>query len=342
MKKQKKFLIALLTVCTLSLCTILCGATVSARTIIDGDITRNGTVDIDDAVLLFRNSMLPSVYPTKYAGSMDFNGDGSIDIRDACRLFQHSLLPDLYPLEQPKKYFTLSFDDGITQDRRIIEILKKYNVKCASFNINTGLYGVNWDWVGPSIGDPNVTHIRFTEAELKTGIYDGFEVLSHTLNHTSLKYADSNPAFVAKEVYLDQDNIENLTGVRPIGMAWPGGDTEYTDTTVSIVYENTDIRFARGTTSTYSFALPQYFMKWMPTCGLIESNCLSLAQQFLAAPNTKDMLFYVWAHGYELDRYSYYDEFESLIRMMSASQDVYLVTNTEFYEIFKNEIPSWK
>ena len=245
---------------------------------------------------------------------------------------------------KPKKFFTLSFDDGITQDLRVIEILKKYDVKCISFNINTGLYGANWEWVGPAIGDPSIPHQRFTEEELKTGIYDGYEVLVHTLNHPSLKNYDKRPNQIKKEVGKDADNIEELTGVRPVGMAWPGGDTEYTDKTIELVLENTDIRFARGTTSTYSFELPEYFMKWMPTCSAIDPQCLTLAQQFIDAECTEDMLFYVWGHAYELDLHNGqgYETFEQLVKMMSEAEDVYLVTNTEFYKIYKDQIPSWK
>ena len=245
---------------------------------------------------------------------------------------------------KPKKFFTLSFDDGITQDLRVIEILKKYDVKCISFNINTGLCGANWEWVGPAIGDPSIPHQRFTEEELKTGIYDGYEVLVHTLNHPSLKNYDKRPNQIKKEVGKDADNIEELTGVRPVGMAWPGGDTEYTDKTIELVLENTDIRFARGTTSTYSFELPEYFMKWMPTCSAIDPQCLTLAQQFIDAECTEDMLFYVWGHAYELDLNNGkgYETFEQLVKMMSEAEDVYLVTNTEFYKIYKDQIPSWK
>ncbi len=245
---------------------------------------------------------------------------------------------------KPKKFFTLSFDDGITQDLKIIEILQKYDVKCISFNINTGLYGANWTWVGPAIGDPEISHQRFTEEELKSGIYDGYEVLVHTLNHPSLKNYDKRASQIKKEVGKDADNIEKLTGVRPVGMAWPGGDTEYTDTTIELVLENTDIRFARGTTSTYNFELPEYFMKWMPTCSAIDPQCLTLAQEFIDAECTEDMLFYVWGHGYEFDLNDGkgYETFEQLVKMMSEAEDVYLVTNTQFYNLYKDQIPSWK
>ncbi|MBQ4054644.1 MAG: S-layer homology domain-containing protein, partial [Clostridia bacterium] len=242
----------------------------------------------------------------------------------------------------PKKYFTLSFDDGITQDAKIIEILKKYDVDCCTFNINTGLYGVSWPAVGVSLGRPDITHIRYSEEELMTGIYDGYDVEVHTLHHPALGDYDSNPEYVIDQVATDAANIEKVTGITPVGMAWPGGDAFYTDKTIEIIMENTDIRFARGTTSTYGFKLPEYFMKWLPTCSVSDPLVLEYAKSFLRTPCTEDMLFYVWGHGYEFDFYHSYDTFEALIKMISEADDVVLVTNAEFYQLFKDEIPSWK
>ncbi|MBE6598213.1 MAG: DUF4091 domain-containing protein [Ruminococcaceae bacterium] len=64
-----------------------------------GDIDGSGAVDIDDAITLFRYSMLPEFYPVDYPGTLDFQKDGSLDIRDARVLFCHSMLPDKYPIE---------------------------------------------------------------------------------------------------------------------------------------------------------------------------------------------------------------------------------------------------
>lgn len=241
----------------------------------------------------------------------------------------------------PKKYFTLSFDDGITQDLRIIEILKKYNAYCATFNINTGLYGANWEWVGQTaLQNPSVTHIRFTKDELMSGIYDGFEVAVHTLTHPSLKNYDNTPSQIKKEVQNDAINIRNITGVMPIGMAWPGGDTEYTRTTIEKVMELTTIRYARGTTRTGKFTLPTEFMQWMPTCSLSDGDCLRLADKFIKEECTEDMLFYVWCHGYEFDHFETWDRLEKLVKMMAEDDSIVLVTNAEFYELFKDQIPS--
>ena len=240
----------------------------------------------------------------------------------------------------PKKYFTLSFDDGITQDLRIIEIMKKYNMDCITFNINTGLYGANWTWVADALNSPGLSHLRFTKEELSGGIYDGFDVEVHTLMHGSLKNFSKRQ--VTREVAKDAENITAITGIRPIGMAYPGGDTEYTESTIDVIMETTDIRFGRGITSTYDFGLPTYFMQWQPTCSFSDARLESLVQSFLEAECTEDMLFYVWGHAYELDAFDSWDRFESFIKTMSEAEDVVCVTNAEFYQLFKDEIPSWK
>ena len=41
-----------------------------------------------------------------------------------------------------KKIFTFSFDDGVTQDKRLIALLRKYGLK-ATFNLNSALLGLN-------------------------------------------------------------------------------------------------------------------------------------------------------------------------------------------------------
>lgn len=239
----------------------------------------------------------------------------------------------------PKKYFTISFDDGITQDRRIIEIYNKYNFK-GTFFINTGLLGANWTWVGQTLGDPSLSHLRWTKAELSTGIYDGQDVASHTLNHPSLK--NYTKTQVIDEIDKDIDNIFGITGICPVGMAWPGGDSEYTKTTMEIARDNTSAKFARATTPTNRFNLPKSWLKWQPTCGISDGSVLKFAESFLKKEAESDMLFYVWGHGYELDFFDKWDTLDQLIKMMTEAEDVICVTNSEFYWLFADEIPPIK
>lgn len=72
--------------------------TVTVRNYLLGDINGDEAVTIDDALLLFQNSMLPDFYPVDYPGAMDYTGDGTVDIYDALALFRYSMLPDVYPI----------------------------------------------------------------------------------------------------------------------------------------------------------------------------------------------------------------------------------------------------
>ena len=239
----------------------------------------------------------------------------------------------------PRKYFTLSFDDGITQDRRVIEILKKYGVSCATFNINSGLLGVSWSWVGQRLGNPALTHIRFTEEELSSGIYDGFEIAAHSLKHLSFKTLDNDPELFAQHVLGDLANLERIFGKAPVGMAWPGGDTEYTEKSIELLERLTPVKYARAANPHYRFTLPRRFLKWHPTCSIMSGSCVRLAEKFVSAECTEDMLFYAWTHSYELDDKNAWDKLERLLQIIVAHDDIVLVTNGEFYELFKDEIP---
>ena len=257
--------------------------------------------------------------------------------------------PTATPFTGYKKYFTMSFDDGTVQDVRIIEILKKYNMPC-TFNINTGSFGVVWKWVGEPYGKPNV-HTRLTRAQVQSGLYKGFDVEVHTLTHPDLaaNYVNYGKNNVINEVKKDAENIAALTGIKPVGMAYPGGQEANTsDEVIRTILENTDVRFARLAVNAKrpsKFEFPEYWMMWYPTTafGYGFSTVNNYAKRFIAAEATdRDLLFYVWGHGYEFDLNENWDEFEAFIKMMSEQEDIVFVTNAELYELFKDKIPSWK
>ena len=106
------------------------------------------------------------------------------------------------------------------------------------------------------------------------------------------------------------------------------------------VYGYTSCRFARAYSSTYNFEMPTCFLEWHPTCQVTDKNIFAYAQSFIDTPATRNQVFFVWGHSFELQAYDFYDEFEQLIKIMSEASAVVLVTNSEFYEIFKDDIPS--
>ena len=77
------------------------------------------------------------------------------------------------------KAVTFSYDDGVMQDKRLVEIFNKYGMK-ATFNLNSGMMYNECIW-----NTNGVDVIRMSHDEcLKT--FAGHEVASHTLTHPDL------------------------------------------------------------------------------------------------------------------------------------------------------------
>jgi peptidoglycan/xylan/chitin deacetylase (PgdA/CDA1 family) len=79
------------------------------------------------------------------------------------------------------KAVTFSFDDGVTQDIRLIEIFNKYGIKC-TFNLNSELLGKDGEL---TYEGKKCTHNKVKPHEVAS-IYKDHEVAVHTLTHPNL------------------------------------------------------------------------------------------------------------------------------------------------------------
>ncbi|MBE5742008.1 MAG: hypothetical protein E7360_01660 [Clostridiales bacterium] len=76
---------------------------------------------------------------------------------------------------------TFSFDDGVTQDIRMIEILDKYGLK-ATFNLKSGKFGTNY----PYETNGKIEERRLIEPTQVKELYKNHEVAVHTVGHFNL------------------------------------------------------------------------------------------------------------------------------------------------------------
>lgn len=235
-------------------------------------------------------------------------------------------------MKTPKKYFTLSFDDGTTEDEKLIALLKKYNIP-ATFCLNTGL--MNGEVSIEVAGEWRRTDFDYAK---NNRIYQGFDVISHAYAHK--EFTNLGDSDIVYQVKTDAEKIKELTGESPVGVAYPGGTAYYDDRVISVLLYDTDIRFARDTDDTYGFGLPENFMAWKPTCSLLDNRLMSLAEKFTSADTQEDMLFYVWDHPWAISAYNAWDKTEKFLEYMSGREDIVYVTNSEFYRLFKDDIPS--
>lgn len=247
-----------------------------------------------------------------------------------------------------RKYFTLSYDDGLEQDKRIIALLKKYGIK-ATFNLNSGLFGQQLDM-------EYISTIGFRAVEKGSGkngffvktapcsripedeigqVYEGFEIATHSATHARL--SDLSDKGLEDELLEDRKNLQHYTDIPVVGHAYPGGAR-------SVEVENflreNDFLYARTVVNTKGhtrkrFAFPENPLQWNPTCWHIDRDIEKLLDFFLSMPvGDEDMVFYMWGHGYELDfeamkKRNFWYTFERMLDKAASDESVIKCTNAE-------------
>lgn len=225
------------------------------------------------------------------------------------------------------KAVTFSFDDGVTQDKRLIEILNKYGLK-GTFNLNSSFLGMEGEL---DRNDHIVRHDKNPYDKIAE-IYAGHEVAAHTLTHPNLTYVKDDAA-VVWQVEQDRKTLSSIVGYDVRCMAYPCGGVNCDDRVAKIVKNRTGIRFARTVTSSYSFDVPENLIQYDPTIYYIERDKLfELGEKFIRLKPDKPQVFYVWGHSYEMDaEYISWKEFEKFCKMISGLDDVYYGTNGDVF-----------
>jgi peptidoglycan/xylan/chitin deacetylase (PgdA/CDA1 family) len=221
------------------------------------------------------------------------------------------------------KAVTFSYDDGVTQDKRLIEMLNKYGLK-ATFNINSGFFGDKAELIRNGVP---VRHDKLTKQEALT-VYAGHEIAAHTVHHPFLpKLPDRE---VVMEVETDRVALSLIFGREIVGMAYPCGGANHDARVENLVKEQTGCSYARTIESSGNFALPEDPYAWKPTVYYIDTDeMFELGKQFLALETDEQKLFYIWGHSYELDAWDFWDRFEEFCKMMSGKDDIFYGTNRE-------------
>lgn len=224
------------------------------------------------------------------------------------------------------KVLTLSYDDGVVQDIRLVGILNKYGIK-ATFNVNSGMY-IPEDKVREQFRG----RMKLSEAQALY-INSGHEVAVHGLNHPRLEQL-STPEILT-EVLEDRNNLENQFGGIIRGMAYPYGT--YNDSTVQAL-GMCGICYSRTVKTTESLSLPQNWLIWDPTCHHNNPKLMDLAAKFAdTQPRHKrdNWLFYLWGHSYEFDDADNWHVIEEFAAFMGGRDEIWYATNIEIYDYVK-------
>jgi len=220
------------------------------------------------------------------------------------------------------KALILSFDDGRTADRQLVQLMNKYRLP-GTFHLNSNKLGTN-DYL--------------TKEEIKT-LFKGHEISCHTANHpnlTSLSKVD-----VIYEVLEDRKELERLAAYPVRGMSYPFGNT---NNFVVDAISGLGIEYARTVGDTYNFSMPTDFLKWQPSIHLFgKTNYIpndtandrremaqfyQLTADFLKADSVA--LYYVWGHSWEYDGPGKkWAEVDHFFKMMVNNPAIHYTTQIE-------------
>ena len=229
-----------------------------------------------------------------------------------------------------KKYFTLSYDDGVEQDKRLIELLTTYSLRC-TFNINSGFFGQvhNLTRVGKQIAHNEIPRDEFAS------VYKGHEIATHGVTHPDLTRLDREQ--IIGQVAGDRKALSELVGYEVTGHAYPGGcfDRRVAD----CLRDDCGIRYARTVKAHERFILPDDLLMWHPTCQHDNERVFEILGRFIAAePTDGDLLFYLWGHSYEFDYGTpgnTWEHIERLFEAIAGRSDIVYCTNVEFLDSVK-------
>jgi hypothetical protein len=214
-----------------------------------------------------------------------------------------------------RKACVLSYDDGTTQDKRLIGLLDQYGVRC-TFNLNAGLMGTAF-----THGSTGLRCERIS-AEDAARIYQGREIGGHSLHHPSLPGLLDDDALL--EIAQDKCRLEKLCLIpppRPLrSFAYPYG--AYNQATKKLL-KRTGYQNARTIAPTHSFDIPADFLEWNPTCHHKDPALMELARTFCGAVPPADALwiFLLWGHSYEFDAYDQWNLIETFAAFMAKHRD---------------------
>lgn len=173
-----------------------------------------------------------------------------------------------FPGGKPKAV-TLSYDDGVPEDRRFSDTITKYGIKC-TFNLNNDELRKN----------------NYQKAEIEEIFLSrGHEVAVHGAMHRA--EGTLRPIEGIRDVLDCRLELESKLGIIVRGMAYPdSGITYFTNNadyeSVKAYLKSLDIKYSRTLAGDNDlFALPSDWYAWMPTAHHKNPKIMEYAEEFV-------------------------------------------------------------
>ena len=232
------------------------------------------------------------------------------------------MIKKLYP-NGKSKAFNITYDDGVLQDIRFVELLNRYNLK-GTFNLNSQLMAEEFRWQHES----GIT-IKRLAPDVAVELYKGHEIASHTLTHPYMHRLSENE--IMHQMKKDKENLENLFGCAVSGFAVP---FSYYSPLIAYCAIQCGFEYARCSEERYSYSPPANFYWWAAGAYHINSRWRDFAHNFFN-DKTELSLCQIVGHSYDLDTENMWEEMECFLQKISEAPDVISMTNIEIVRYLK-------
>ncbi len=217
------------------------------------------------------------------------------------------------------KALTMSYDDGYTEDEKLVAIFNQYGIK-GTFNLNSGMFEETYR------GHKRVPKERIPE------LYKGHEVATHGYTHSTI--ARCPLAEAAKDILRDREELEAVTGNLVRGHAYPNGSY---NTEIKVLLKQLGIAYGRVAESSPQgrnpYALPDDPMEWYPTCHHSAPDLMERGKWLIEDQKSWHLkLMYVWGHSFEFAEGNNWEIIEDFCKLMSGHDDIWYATNIEIID----------
>lgn len=195
------------------------------------------------------------------------------------------------------------WDDGVTADVRLIEILRQHGAK-ATFNLSAGHHKARRELDGIFKGT-EVVQLGWDEMR---NVYDGFTIANHSLTHPRLEQMP--PEAARRDIVEGRDRLQQFFGQPVLGFAYPFGS--YNESVMTAVKEAGHV-YARTTRNFERPFPPENAMAFHPCCHFLAPNFWERYEKA-----REGGVFYFWGHSYEMITDAMWTAFKETIARINA------------------------
>ena len=197
-----------------------------------------------------------------------------------------------------------SWDDGVVDDVRLTELLRRYRAR-AAFNLNPGLHesrrSFSWRY-----GDKDVWRLGRDEL---VDVYAGFEIANHSLTHPYLP--DLSPADLEREIRDSRRLLQDWFQQPVRGFCYPFGGF---NPAVKAVIRAAGHGYARTVAEVEQVFPPADSLEFGVNCRFADPAFWTRYEHAKATNG----VFFFWGHSYELVNEAMWADLENKIASISA------------------------